>query len=68
MPGFPSFLVMVLSDAALRDELLAAPDLPSLMALVRERGRERGVETSEEELQGVVNTNRRSWLERWTDQ
>jgi hypothetical protein len=68
MPGFSTFLVMVLGDAALRDELLAAPDLAALMALVRERGRERGVEISEEELQGVVNTNRRSWLERWTDQ
>ncbi len=68
MPGFPSFLVMVLSDAALRDELLATPGLPALMALVRERGRERGVEISEEELKGVVNTNRRSWVERWTDQ
>ena len=68
MPGFPSFLVMVLSDAALRDELLAAPDLAALMALVRERGHERGVEISEEELRGVANTNRRSWVERWTDQ
>jgi hypothetical protein len=68
MPGFPSFLVIVLGDAALRGELLAAPDLPALMALVRERGRERGVEISEEELRDVVNTNRRSWVERWTDQ
>jgi hypothetical protein len=68
MPGFPSFLMMVLSDAALREEMLAAPDLPTLMALVRERGRERGIEMSEEELRGVVNTNRRSWVERWTDQ
>jgi post-segregation antitoxin (ccd killing protein) len=68
MPGFPSFLVMVLSDAALRDELLAAPDLATLTALVRERGRERGIEISAEELQGVANTNRRSWVERWTDQ
>jgi hypothetical protein len=68
MPGFSSFLAMVVGDAALRDELLAAPDLPALMALVRERGRERGMEISEEELRGVVNTNRRSWVERWTDQ
>ena len=68
MPGFPTFLVMVLGDAALRDELLAAPDLPALMALVRERGRERGVEISEEELREVANMNRRSWVERWTDQ
>jgi hypothetical protein len=68
MPGFATFLVMVLGDAVLRDELLAAPDLLALMALVRERGRERGVEISEEELQRVVSTNRRSWVERWTDQ
>ncbi len=68
MPGFTTFLVMVLGDIALRDELLAAPDLAALMALVRERGRERGVEMSEEELQAVANTNRRSWVERWTDQ
>ena len=68
MTGFPAFLVMVLSDGALRDELVAAPDLPALMALVRERGRERGVEISEEELREVANTNRRSWVERWTDQ
>ena len=68
MPGFPTFLVMVLGDAALRDELLAVPDLPALMALVQERGRERGVEISEEELREVANTNRRSWVERWTDQ
>ena len=59
---------MVLGDAALRDELLAAPDLSALMAMVRERGRERGVEISEEELREVVNTNRRSCVERWTDQ
>jgi hypothetical protein len=68
MAGFPSFLAMVVGDAALRDELLAAPDLPALIALVQERGRERGVEIPEEELRGVVNTNRRSWVERWTDQ
>ena len=67
MPGFPSFLAMVVDDAALRDELLAAPDLPALIALVLVRGRERGVEMSEEELRRVVNANRRSWVERWTD-
>lgn len=68
MPGFASFLAMVVGDAALRDELLAAPDLAALMALVRDRGRERGVGISEEELRAVVNFNRRSWIERWTDQ
>jgi len=68
MPGFPAFLVMVLNDAALRDELLKAPDLPALFARVLELARERGIGLSEEELQAVVNANRRSWLERWTDQ
>ena len=59
---------MVVGDAALRDELLGAPDLAALIALVLVRGRERGVEMSEEELRRVVNANRRSWVERWTDQ
>jgi hypothetical protein len=68
MPGFPSFLVMVLNDAKLRDELLKSPDLPALFARALALGRERGIELSEEELQAVVTANRRSWLERWTDQ
>lgn len=57
---------MVLNDAGLRDELLQAPDLPALFARVLALARERGIELSEEELQAVVNANRRSWLERWT--
>jgi Nif11 domain len=65
MPGFQSFLVMVLNDDALRDELVNVPGLPALIARVRELARERGLELSEEELQDVVNANRRSWLERW---
>jgi hypothetical protein len=68
MPGFPIFLETVLNDAALREELLQAPDLPALFARVLALARERGLEISEEELQAVVNANRRSWLERWTDQ
>ena len=67
MPGFQSFLVLVLGDPALRDELLKMPDLPSLKARVLELGSERGVEISEEELDSVIRNNRRSWLERWAD-
>jgi hypothetical protein len=67
MPGFSSFLVMVLSDSALRDELLSAPDLPALLALAIATARDRGIELSKEELQTVVNANRRAWLERWAD-
>jgi hypothetical protein len=67
MSGFPSFLVMVLSDAGLRDELLKAPDLPSLFARALAFASERGIQLSEEDLRAVVNANRRSWLERWTD-
>jgi hypothetical protein len=68
MPGFPTFLEMVLNDTALRDELLKAPDQPALFARVLALARERGLEISEEDLRAVANANRRSWLERWTDQ
>lgn len=68
MPGLSAFLLLVLEDAALRGELLDAPGLPSLLALVLARSRERGIPLSEEELHAAVNANRRSWLERWTDQ
>jgi len=67
MPAFQAFLVMVLSDNTLRDELMKAPDLPALVARARELGRERGFDLSEEELQAAVNANRRSWMERWID-
>jgi hypothetical protein len=68
MPDFPALIIMVLNDAGLRDELLKAPDLPALFARTIALARERGIELSEEELQAVVNANRRSWLERWTGQ
>jgi hypothetical protein len=68
MPGFPAFLAMVVNDAQLRDELLKAPDLPALFTRSTELARERGIELSNDELQALVNANRRSWLERWTDQ
>ena len=67
MPGLSAFLLLVLQDAALRDELLAAPDLPTLFSLVLARSRERDIALSEAELHDAVNANRRSWLERWTD-
>jgi hypothetical protein len=67
MGGFTAFLVIVLGDAALRDELRQAPDLAALFAMVMARSRERGIELTQEELQAVVNMNHRSWLERWTD-
>ena len=67
MTGFTAFLSIVLGDAALREELRQAPDLPRLFALAIVRGRERGIELSVEELQAMVNLNHRSWLERWTD-
>ena len=68
MSGFPALLEMVLNDAALRDDLLEAPDLPALFVRVVTLARERGLDISEDELQAVVNANRRSWLERWTGQ
>jgi hypothetical protein len=68
MPPFSAFLVMVLNDAALRGELLQAPDLPALMERTIALAHERGIELTGQELQAVVDANRRSWIERWTDQ
>jgi len=68
MPGFSAFLDMVLNDAALRDDLIEAQDLPALFVRVVTLARERGLDISEAELQAAVNANRRSWLERWTGQ
>ena len=67
MEAFSSFVVMVLEDTALRDELLEAPDLSTLIERVIALGKERGIAITREELDAIVNTNRRSWLERWTD-
>lgn len=67
MTGLTAFLLAVLGDAALRDELLRAPDEAALFALVRQRAGERGIAITEEELNSAVAANRRSWLERWTD-
>jgi ribosomal protein S18 acetylase RimI-like enzyme len=67
MPPFSSFLMMVLRDNALRDELLQAPDLPALTTLVLERARQRGLNLTEPDLQTVISANRSSWMERWLD-
>jgi hypothetical protein len=66
MPGLTAFLLLLLEDPGLRAELLAAPDLPALFALVLARAGERGIAISEEELHAAVLANRRSWHERWT--
>ncbi len=66
MPGLSSFLLLILEDPGLRDELLAAPDLPALFALVVERAGERGIAVSGDELHAAAQFNRRSWLERGT--
>jgi len=65
MPGFSEFLVMVLNDEALRDDLLAAPNLPALLARTQDLARARSIELSQSELEEIVNRNRQSWLERW---
>lgn len=66
MPGLTAFFLAVLEDPALRAELLDAPDLAALFALVLRRAGERGIALSEQELHAAVLANRRSWLERWT--
>ena len=60
--------MVVLSDAALQEQLRAAPDEAALFERVLALGRERGCELSEQDLRAVVNANRRDWLERWIHQ
>ena len=62
---FLSIKAVVLADAALQEQLRAAPDEAALFAMVLTLGRERGFAVSEDDLRTVVNINRRGWLERW---
>jgi hypothetical protein len=66
--AFQQFAQAVLQEPALVEELHTAATLPELMATVIAIGRSRGLEITEEDLQIVVNANRRAWLERWLDQ
>jgi hypothetical protein len=66
-PGFQSVLVLVLSNPGIRDELLAIPDLPSLMARVEALAREQGIQLAEGELETVIRNNLSSWLQRSID-
>ena len=65
---FLQIRMIVLSDAALQEELRAAPDEAALFERVLSLGREHGLELSEQDLRAVVNANRRAWLERWIHQ
>ena len=65
LQDFDQFRRIVFGDPALLDQLLQAPDLPSLMAAVIAAARDRGLDVTAEDLQAVANTNRRAWLERW---
>lgn len=58
---------LILSDPSVRDRLLEATDLPELFRLVIAFAGERGYQLREQELEAIVNANRRSWLERWID-
>ena len=65
---FLQIRMVVLSDAALQQELRAAPDEAALFESVLALARERGYELSGQDLRTVVNANRRAWLERWIHQ
>ena len=68
MTGFQQLLQLVLSDPAMRDDLLKAPNLPALFSRTLSIAVERGIELTEQELHTLVDLNRRSWLERWLEQ
>jgi hypothetical protein len=65
---FLTIRTAVLNDAALQEQLRAAPDEAALFERVLALGRERGCDLSEQDLRFVVDTNRRNWLERWLHQ
>jgi len=65
---FLKIRTIVLGDAALQEELRAAPDEAALFERVLALGRERGYELSGQDLRVVVDANRRAWLERWIHQ
>ena len=63
--GFDAFRQLVLSDAALQEELVGVPDEKSLFDKVLALGQERGYCFSAQDLENAVRANRRGWLERW---
>ena len=63
--SFDQLFQIVNSDPALREDLLKAPDLPSLFAKILTLAKVRNCPLTEQDLQAIVNANRRSWLERW---
>jgi hypothetical protein len=63
--SFDQLFQIVNSDPALREDLLKAPDLPSLFAKILTLAKARNCPLTEQDLQAIVNANRRSWLERW---
>ena len=65
---FLQIRTIVLNDAALQEDLRAAPDEAALFERVLALGWERGYELSEQDLRAVVDANRRAWLERWIHQ
>ena len=64
---FEGISQFILSDPPVRDRMLEAVDLPTLFGMVLACAEQRGCELREQELQAIVNANRRSWLERWID-
>jgi|KBSMisStandDraft_5_1062788.scaffolds.fasta_scaffold1891426_2 hypothetical protein len=65
---FLTIRTVVLSDVALQEQLLTAPDEAALFERVLALGREHGCDLSEQDLRFVVDTNRHNWLERWLHQ
>lgn len=66
--NFHRFQQVVYSDPALLESLRQAPSLPALISQVLTLGQEGGYDFSEQDVQAVLNANRRAWLERWLDE
>lgn len=65
--GFEQVAQFILGNPSERDRLLEAADLPTLYRMVMAIAESHGCQVREQELEGIVNANRRSWLERGID-
>ena len=62
---FDGFRELVMSDAALREELRAIQDRVALRERLMVLGRERGFAFTEADVEAAAQSMRQAWIERW---
>ena len=61
------FRRFVLGDAALQQRFRAVPESAEFVALAVQLGAEHGYDFTVDEIEDVMRTKRREWLERWLE-